>query len=326
MTMMTDTRAVSIVDLPLIRRLTGTGTVLDSEIAFTRNAQGLHIAALSSMLFPRGNHMLVNHSESQPVVGQFRHRPDDLVAHIVYVAPELEEATTDDAWLQIFDAMARDAGRQGAHSLVAEVVTNSALFETLRAARYATYARQWIWQRGPIEVDLDDVDLSVSEETNNDQIGIMALIAHVVPTMLQQVAAPHSELEGFVYRQNGRIEAYIGVSVGRHGIYLQPYIHPDLMDQARKLILATLAQVDRANKLPISLCVRSYSSWLESSVQSLGFHRAVEQAVLVKQLTAGIRQPGFARMRVLSKQQEVRVCAPNSWSSVAHDSKDEEFA
>lgn len=297
----TDTRTITIVDIPLLRRLTGSGTVLDSEMGLTRDARGQHSLLLSSLLFPRGIYTLVARSEDQPVVGQFRHRPDDPIAHIVYLAPALDERTEDTVWLHILDAMAREAGKRGAQSLVAEVETSSALFETLRTARFATYARQIIWRHDPLTLNTADIPLRLTEASDSDQLGVSALLTNVLPTMLHQVAAPHSDMEGLVYRKEGRVEAYFGVSTGPRGVYLLPYLHPDVMSEAADILAAAIAQISRTEKVPVYVCVRSYQYWLHDVLHALNFEEWVEQAVMVKQIAAGIRHPAFPQVKLNGK-------------------------
>ncbi len=309
----TDTRTMTIVDLPLIRRLTANGTVLDSERGLTRDARGANSFLLSSLLFPRGVYTLVSRSENQQVVGQFRYRPDDLNAHIVYIASSLSEDVEDTIWLNILDAMTREAGKHGAHSLIAEVETNSHLFETLRTARFSTYARQTIWRHPAIKLDLDDCEISLDEEIESDHLGVMALINKTVPTILQQVAAPPSDMQGLVYRKEGRIEAYIGVSEGANGVYLLPFIHPDVMSQAADIMTSAIAQIDRSAKVPVYVCVRSYQDWLNHTFEKLGFEEWIEQAVMVKQIAAGIKHPGFAKIEIQGKL-KVSSNIPNYWS------------
>lgn len=298
----TDTRSVTLVDLPLLRRLTGCGIVLDSEMSLTRDARGPNSFLLSTLLFPRGIYTLVARSEEQqPVVGQFRYRPDDPIAHIVYLAPTVDDSTEDSIWLHILDAMAREAGKHGAHSLVAEVEPTSALFETLRHAGYAPYARQTIWQHEPMQLNPADISIKLEPETNSDEIGIQALVSSIVPPMVQHVTSPHSDMDGLVYRQDGRIEAYIGVSEGTQGVYLLPFIHPDMMSQAADIITAAIARIQQAKKVPVYVCVRTYHNWLENVMHTLDFEAWVEQAVMVKQIAAGIRQTGFAKIKVNGK-------------------------
>lgn len=299
----TDTRTMSLVDLPLIRRLTAQGTILDTEIGLTRNARGANGSLLTTLLFPRGTYTLVAHAEEQSAVGQFRYRPDDINAHIVYLAPTIDtwQADIDNTvWLHILDAMTREAGKHGAHSLIAEVETNSPLFELLRTARFSTYARQVIWQAPETQADFStDVILTLKEEDRNDQLGITALITNTVPTMIQQVATPHSDMSGFVLRDDeARVKAYIGVTEGSQGVYLLPFLHKDVVHLSADIIKAVMLEVSSGAKVPVYVCVRSYQDWLHHTLADLGFEERCEQVVMVKQIAAGIKHPGFARLAV----------------------------
>jgi hypothetical protein len=309
---------MSLVDLPLIRRLTGSGTILDSEIGLTRDARAPESLLLSSLFFPRGLYTLVAHSDVRPVMGQFRYRPDDVTAHVVYLAPELKTGCDDTAWLHMLDAMSREAGKHGAHALVAEAEPTCRLFETLRAARFATYARQTLWRHAPFTDALPASPVTLTDDTSNDQMGIMALIASTVPPIVQQVAAPHSDMDGLVYRRNGRIEGYIGVADGPLGVYLLPYLHPDLYDDAGDILRAAIARVERSARVPVYVCVRSYHGWLNNIMPDEGFDSWTEQAVMVRQIAAGIRHTEFSRVRVSG---QTATCN-GTWSTTATSDTD----
>lgn len=317
-----DTRAITLVDIPLLRRLSGNGTVLDSEIGLTRDARGASSAHLSSILFPRGVYTLVARSDSQRVVGQFRYRPDDLNAHITYIAPSLSDDIENTVWLHILDAMAREAGKHGAHALVAEVETSSRLYETMRTARFATYIRQMIWRHDPVE-SVREPAIKLTDETGDDQLGVLSLISSTVPPMLQQVAAPPGDMDGLIYRQNGKVEAYVAISEGEHGIYMMPYIHPDVDCHAADVIRAAISQTNRAHKVPIYVCVRSYQLWLDSTLERLDFEPWVEQAVMVKHIAAGIRHPGFGKIAVNGQLEVAHNGAPPTWSVARHVEEEE---
>lgn len=293
----TDTHSMKLVDIPLMLRLKQNAIVLHSELGLTEDARGQNSALLSSILFPRGLYTLVGHSETQDVVGQFRYR-DDVNAHIVYLAPALNDDDDDTVWLHILDAMAQQAGKHGAQNLVAEVEVSHRLFETMRRAGFAVYSRQQIWQHNPLDDDTGAPCLTVTEETNNDQIGIASLLGCTIPRILQTVMGPTSDMDGMVYRKDGRIEAYIAHSEGKHGVYLIPYLHPDVLDEASDIIYSVIHSIERTRKVPIYVSVRGYQGWLENAMLDLGFMPWLEQAVMVKHLTAGIRQTSFARVHL----------------------------
>jgi hypothetical protein len=259
------------------------------------------------------------------VIGQFRYRPDDANAHIIYLAPGLEEDGEDTVWLHILDAMAREAGKYGAHSLVAEVEPASNLFETLRHARFATYARQTIWRHEPMKLDKNHLSMPVKPETSSDQIGVMSLICSTIPNMLQQVTAPQGEIQGYVYRKDGHVEAYFAISEGAQGIYVLPFIHPDVVDEAPDILESALAQVDTVHRVPIYVCVRSYQPWLETAMKALAFEPWIDQAVMVRHITAGVRGRGYVPRKVTGQLESVKSALPQAWSVVVQPEEEGEL-
>ena len=287
---------MKLLDLPLMLRLKQNAIVLHSELGLTGDARGQSSALLSSIVFPRGLHTLLGHVNDKNTVGQFRYRHGDINAHIVYLAPTLAEEDEDTIWLHMLDAMAQQAGKNGAQALVGEVELSHRLFETMRRAGYAVYSRQVIWQHDPITEPVAVPELSVSAETDQDQLGIAALLGSTIPSILQTVMGPSNDLDGLVYRKAGRVEAYITYSEGKHGVYLMPYLHPGVLDDAPDIVAAALLKIERCRKLPVYVSVRGYQGWMENAMLDLGFTPWLEQAVMVKHLTAGVRQASFAQL------------------------------
>jgi hypothetical protein len=289
-----DVRTLKLHDLPALKRLLDTGVTLDSELAFTRADDRPDL--LTSYFLPsRGLHTLVARSDKQTVFSQFRLRAEDTHARITFMAPGLEHDADDTVWLLLLDAMAAEAGRRGAHMLTAEVDEYQELFSTLRVSGFAIYARQEIWQRLPgvrAFPGMDAVELTV--ETDADAHGVQLLYSNIVPRLVQPIALPPCHSEGLVYRKNERVEGYIAISEGRSGIYLTPYLHPDVFSEAAAIIAAAAAHASRPAHLPIYVCVRRYQDWLEDALVDLGFEPWTRQAVMVRHIAAGVRTAAFA--------------------------------
>ncbi|MYC55752.1 MAG: hypothetical protein F4X46_09250 [Chloroflexi bacterium] len=292
----TDAHAMKLLDLPLMLRLKQHAIVLHSELGLTEDARGQSSALLSSIVFPRGLHTLLAQRDEQNVVGQFRYRQGELNAHIVYLAPTLEEHEDDSIWLHMLDAMAAQAGETGAQSLVGEVELSHRLFETMRRAGYAVYSRQVIWRSAPLSARPAPPGICIHAETPSDQIGVAALLGSTIPRILQAILGPSTDMAGLVYRRDGKIAAYIGYSEGKHGIYVLPFVHPEALGEAPELIAAAWQQIERSRKLPVYVCVRGYQGWLENAMRDLAFEPWLEQAVMVKHLAAGVRQACFEQV------------------------------
>ena len=293
-----DAHAMKLLDLPLMLRLKQNAIVLHSELGLTEDARGQSSALLSSIVFPRGLHTLLAQLDEQNVVGQFRYRHDEQNAHIVYLAPTLEEHEDDSIWLHMLDAMAAQAGKTGALSLVGEVELSHRLFETMRRAGYAVYSRQVIWRCGPLDALPAPPAIRIQPETKADQTGVAALLGSTIPRIMQAILGPSTDMAGLVYRKDGKIEAYIAYSEGKHGVYVLPFVHPEVLDEAPDIIAAAWQQIERSRKLPVYVCVRGYQGWLENAMRDLDFDPWLEQAVMVKHLTAGVRQASFEQIEL----------------------------
>lgn len=298
MSSQTDAHAMKLRDLPVMLRLKQNAIVLHSELGLTEDARGQNSALLSSIVFPRGLHSLMGHIDDKDAVGQFRHRQGDASAHLVYLAPSLSDDEEDTIWLHMLDAMAEQAGANGAHTLVGEVELSHRLFETMRRAGYAVYSRQVIWRRSPLTQEFAAPDLAIAAETTGDELGIAALLGCTIPRILKAVMEPSAEMAGMVYRKDGQVEAYLAYSEGKHGVYVMPYVHPEVLSDAADIVAAALCRIERCRKVPVYICVRGYQGWLENAMRDLGFSPWLEQAVMVKHLTAGIRQASFSRVQL----------------------------
>ncbi len=291
-----ETRAVKLVDLPLVKRLSDSGVVLDCELCFTQNGgstgQG---SSIFTLLLPyRGVHTLITRAHKQQVVGQFRLKPDGHCAHIAYVAPAPEDESDDDTvWLHILDAMAVEAGKRGAHLLAAEVDEHLPLFKTMRTASYSIYARQEIWQYCPGAAPLPDTGVELYEATDGDLTDIQVLYSSIVPRLVQQIPDLPGDGHGLVYRPHDRIEGYIAVAEGKSGVYLMPHLHPDVFSEAPAIIAGAIQRINRADKLPVYVRVRRYQDWLDDALLELGFECHARQAVMVKHIAAGVRTTTF---------------------------------
>ncbi len=290
----TDTRSAWLVDIPLVKRITERGVVLDSELYFTRNGEGPQSALFSSLFQrQRGLYTMIARGENQQVVGQFRLKNQH--AHAVYIAPPLEEDGDDTLWLHCLDAMAAEAGKRGAHTLIAEIDENSRLFKTLRTASFAIYARQEIWHHAAGDYTLPfDVEPALLDEAEDDDgHEIMLLYSNIVPRLIQQIAGMPGNGNGLVYRRDGRVEGYIAVAEGKNGIYLMPHLHPDVFSEATAILAGAIALMKRASKVPIFMCVRRYQDWLEEALTELGFDICARQAFMVRHIAAGVRHAAF---------------------------------
>jgi len=308
-----EARYVTLVDLPLLRRLGEKSVVLDSELSFTHTNNDVLGTFVSSVILPqRGLYTLVARSGAQQVVGQFRLKSDDLHAHVVYLAPDYHSGDDDTPYLYLLDAMAREAGRSGAHALLAEVNEHSPLFEMMRTSGYAVYARQEIWVRQPGVYPSFLGDVTLKEESAQDLMGVNALMHSTMPALVQQFALPPSDMPRLVYRPHDRVEGYIAYAEGKHGIYMIPYLHPDVMSNAPSILDAAIRMIPRSDRVPVFVCVRRYQDWVCEALAELAFEPFTQQALMVKHMTAGVHRATFNSLKPQLQVVGTRVKPPTN--------------
>ena len=286
-----DAHTLTITDIPHILRLADDGLVLDTRLRCTT-----HSAAngrwFTSMLPHTSRHTLVARRNGRRVVGQFYITPDQTCARIVYLAPHLQPEADDSAWLLILDAMVREAGRRGAHTLVGELDEESSLFVTMRQAGFAVYARQqlWLFPRSPATYLAGTFDLQPT--TAADTLHVSLVYQRVVPSLMQNVL-PAPEPQGFLYREGGQVMGFISVTDGRDGVYVVPYLDHRIAADPAEVILAALALVPRVDERVMTLQVQRHLGWMGGPLIAAGFEVVGKQAVMVRHIAAGIHSPGF---------------------------------
>jgi len=290
-------------DLSLLHRVRHRGLCLDSQLAYTRGPNVLQYALLDMLNPGRTAHTLVLRPGGQASIGQVLVPAGRNGAHIAFISPA--EVLEDRDGVELLEALARAAGERGAHSLIAEVDEDSPAFESLRRSGFAIYSRQRIWQRMP-DAPAAPAESSSSPgapvwrlESSADTVAITGLYANLVPALVQQVEPPPANHEqGLVHWRQGELLGYLGVNSGPRGVWVQPYFHPAAEDPERLLAQALEEIPDRRTR-PLTMCVRSYQSWMTAPLHDLGFEARADQAVMVKRLVVNLRQMQPALMPAL---------------------------
>ncbi|GAB1419996.1 hypothetical protein MASR2M15_00690 [Anaerolineales bacterium] len=291
----TETRGVSLVDIPLLRRFGNKGIILNTELKLTRDA--FDGVSVSDILFPRNWHTYVSRIDDHQAVGQFQYRPDENNAYLTYLAPEDESKIVQQLWLEVLDTLATEAGSRGAQHLIAEVDPNSLLFEVMRQAGYAVYSRQSIWYEPPKEKNTVS-SLTLEDANQFDVNDIQNLMAHITPKILQQIIMPVLDMRGLIYCKDKRIEGFIGYTEGKKGVLIRPFLHPNVMPMATEILHSAMALIHQRNKVPLYVGFHAYQSWLTPSIKDLHLIEWADQAIMVKHLAAGVKQPEFATVNV----------------------------
>jgi hypothetical protein len=299
-------------DLALIHRVRNDGVCLDTQLAHIRGMNALQNALLDPFTPGRSVCTLVaraDEGDEFEAVGQFVIHAARRQAHLAFIGPI--QALQQDIGLRLLDALASYAGEQSAHSLTAEIDVKDPLFERLRAAGFAIYARQRIWrmEANGLPERPDSANGQWRSETSRDHVAIHNLYHSLVPALVQQVEMPPTlDGQGLVYWTNNEVLGYLDVHRGPNGIWVQPYFHP-AANLGDRVIAAFLDRFNPSPTRPLYVCVRSYQGGLGSSLQGLGFNPCSNQAVMVKRLAVGVHQTATKPLPALEGTQP-EVTAP----------------
>jgi hypothetical protein len=275
-------------DLAMLHRLRSHGLCLDSQLDSIRGPDAFHDALLDPFSRSRNTCTLIARSDDSIAVGQFTRQVRHVFARLTFLGPV--EALSLSPSLNLVDALSQAAGSQNIHHLIAEIDEHSPAFELLRRAGFAVYARQRIWQYSvPISTDLERNDVEWRLETDTDATAIRGLYHNLVPGLVQQVEAPpSSNNRSMVHWQQDELLGYLELEDGPRGLWAQAYIHP-AVEQTNDLLISFLKHVKMSAQKPLYFCVRSYQAGLSRSLLDLGFVLRSDQAVMVKRLTAAMR-------------------------------------
>ncbi len=289
-----DPRPVTPLDLPLVRRVMQHQLPLDMATALTRGSAGLEDAVLSSVpLTDFGAPTLVLRDGDDAYVGQFRLHANRALAHFTFLAPEPEEDHVHD-WVALIESIVFEAGKRGAHVVNAEVSEHHPIFQAFRIAGFAVYSRQVVLKREPGPVLQAESHL-VRPVTDQDTIAVNTLYTNTVPRLLQQAEPLNpTDCDGLVYVRGDHVAGYLAVVAGKSGIVIKPYFHPEVYDQVSAIILATLAYLPQAERVPVYLYVRAYQDWLRGVLDHLAFRPWVDQALMVKYTRVHARRAELA--------------------------------
>ncbi|PJF34695.1 MAG: hypothetical protein CUN49_14370 [Candidatus Thermofonsia Clade 1 bacterium] len=270
-------------DLPLVHRLSPMSVSLDSLTALTQGNHMVENAVWSSLpLADLGTPTYVLRLGESGYVAQFRHKVGDQHAHIVFIAPTLSPEEDSLPWLRLIEALIAAAGKRGAVTLNAEVAETDPIFDLLRQAGFAVYARQTIWQRAPQPLRARLMPL-LRPATEQDVLALQTLYLENVPRLLRQAYEPPEPRNALVFGRNGRLSAYIAAHEGKYGIYLDLIMNPDeCQPRAVDLLADALSRLPRAERLPVYAHLYRHQEWLSSALERLNFVPIGSQALMVR--------------------------------------------
>jgi len=307
-------------DLLVLYRYRNRYVYLDTTRLLTRGPTFAPVGSIFSYLTPafiQTNGVYTyqskdNGSSPEVILGQATHVAGSPSAHLAFLAPET--AIDSPGLLPLLEQLTIEVGSHGAFHLIAEVNEAEPAFEALRKTGFAIYARQQIWRLSG-EPHKNGVVSNWKPGSTQDIISVRSLYCNLVPGLVQQVEPPpQNRLNGIVLRVNEDVKGYVELKSGPHGIWMQPFIHPDLDNVSDRLAYLLRNRFYRQDRF-IYLCVRSYQSWLETALVDLGAEVSSWQAVMVKRLSLAQKARAFVVQAVERGHPEISAPVTHSESN-----------
>ncbi len=272
-------------DLPLLNRYRDRGLFLDSTRVLIHGPAMVPMGALISFIGPNLRvftyHCDNSSQPKNPILGQVTYSVGASYARLSFLAPQ--EALDQPELIALTEYIVSHIGQFGVYHILADVDESNQVFQLLHRAGFAIYARQRIWRLDG-EPDGDTNTAAWRASRSLDTIGVRSLYCNVVPGFVQQVEPlPQKGLKGVVSYLNGELQAYVELKYGRNGIWIHPFVHPDAQGFSRQLG-NLLHDLPGRRGRPLFICVRSYQSWLETSVAAMGAQPGPQLAVMVRHL------------------------------------------
>jgi len=298
-------RPFEFLDLRLLYRYRKQGVYLHSASVLTRGKGLMPVkAAFSPILDAMGVFTGVYEAPDQQsrLVGQVSHAQGAVAAHFSFLTPD--QAIEPVGMSELVEYLVKRLGERKAQVLVADVDEKTTTFEVLRKLSFSIFARQRIWRIRSTPLN-GVAALDWREMTSEDEFNIRKLYHAVVPTMVQQVESPPSNgMNRWVYYSEGELLGYADIIEGTAGVWVQPFIHPEMENVGLHLTSLVASLLPRTHR-PVYVCLRSYQAGLSTFLEDLDAEVSASQAVMVRRLAAMVKKPELVALPAINGTTEV---------------------
>jgi hypothetical protein len=298
-------RPFELLDLRLLHRYRKQGVYLDSASVLTR---GKGLMPLKAVLSPFSEATRVytgiyeTAGNSARLIGQASHTLGSVAAHFAFLTPD--KAIDSVGTTELVEYLVKRLGERKAQVLVADVDEKTTIFEILRQLSFSIFARQRIWRIGSIPTG-SAAQLNWREMNSQDEFNTRKLYHATVPTMVQQVESPPTfGRNRWVFYDQGDLLGYAEVVKGTAGVWVQPFIHPE-MENVGEHLNSLFASLLPRERRPVFVCLRSYQAGLSIFLEDLDAKVSSSQAVMVRRLAAMVQKPELAALPSINGTTEV---------------------
>lgn len=278
-------RPLELLDLPKLANYRGNLILLDSRQGLTWG-NPLQATGFLAYLNPtRRIYTAIHHKkEHDSLISGIIQRADERFARLTYFAPKTIDIGEP---LALLEHLCVQAGKWGAHQVVAEVEEGHPLFQSLRRVGFSVASRQRIWRMNEFKFD-EELPVKWRKEEGQDQLAIQRLQREITPPLLLQIEQSTHPATGMVYDAE-TVQAYIHVDQGPQGIFLRPLIHPNVDDIDFKL-RSFFQHLPNRRGVSVYISLRTHQAWIGSALEEIGASAGESQAVMVKHLAHVSRQ------------------------------------
>lgn len=295
-------RTFTITDFALLSAYQKQALFLHNQLVLTQGPGAVSRAAwLSPLAAFTGSFTYVSSANGSrgALIGQAKHGMGSAVAHCTLLAPgDLLDSHT---LPELIDRLLARVGERGAQSLLAEVDESEAAYGALRQAGFSGYARQRVWKiTKPPRAKANSF---WSPLLGSDEFAVQILRNSLLPGQVQQIETDDAQRDGYVHYRDGELQAYMEVSRGPHGIWLQPFVHLDA-EPIDEMLADLMAKLRPRPSRPVYVSLRSYQDWLEGALQDLGAQPGPRQAAMARRTTVSLKVEEARRAPVAKRSTE----------------------
>ena len=235
---------------------------------------------------------MLEKKDGQPaLLGQVELPDEYQSARLTFYFPENTDTQENIPFL--LEGLVKQAGLMGATNVTAELPENHSAIEQFRRSGFSVYARQRIW-RLPSNLHKSTQERGHWRDFNEmDHIYIQSLYQSLVPPIVQRVEGfSNNGIQGLIFIDRGERYGLVDCMYGLHGIFLQPYLHPEVED-IRSVFQQLITELPAVFDRPVYMAVRSYQAWLERDLTELGAEISDSMILMVKHM--GLHNRSLAR-------------------------------
>ncbi len=188
----------------------------------------------------------------------------------------------------LLEAAIKVAGAWGAQVLMADLSSESTCQATFKRSGFIYWARQKIYRLRQTKISPNLHDYKWRTWTSTDVPALESVYRSLVPGLFQPIEqlTRKARLGLILQDKNGKCLGFVDYDEGPKGIWMQPFLLPELNNT--DLLFDMLAALQSLRSVPIYLSARSYQPWVDVLAQNSGAELLSEQNLLVKYLAAPV--------------------------------------